>query len=279
MLPINISGIPHLPFKFLFLPAFNTNTLKKISCFLDVRECSNPRPCFPQANHEVAQDCIKNIWNSWFYIKEYETMCVKVKVKQNWPRLDFTRKGAVKQDSQFLLKCSNRLHCLTDPCQCVSKRLYVLSASGKKLFWLFRWLKSSVCLPLFLNNGTRVNSGHIFFPPSSASTRHLHSITMERNEKRREDRLHVWTRCVHPILLVKISWWIPDLLANLRISNATHLTTCLALFSSLALPGSSSLSFSQTYPKSFGSSDHCSWREKKQCIFSFRGTFCTIKTW
>lgn len=106
-----------------------------------------------------------------------------------------------------------------------------------------------------------------YFLSSSASTRHLHSITMERNEKRREDRLHVWTRCVHPILLVKVSRWIPDLLANLRISNATHLTTCLALFSSLALPGSSSLSFSQTYPKSFGSSDHCSRRGKKSDVY------------
>lgn len=77
----------------------------------------------------------------------------------------YKQKRIVKQDRQSLFKCLNRLQCLTDPCQCVSKGLYVLS--GRRKTVLTRELDmSSFTLILFfiLFYGMAVNGVHVFFP-------------------------------------------------------------------------------------------------------------------
>lgn len=67
-------------------------------------KCLNSSPCFLHAKNVVDRDYIKNTLSSCFYIKKYETVCVKVKAKGNGPHVQtlLAKRGCETGSSVFV---------------------------------------------------------------------------------------------------------------------------------------------------------------------------------
>lgn len=147
-------------------------------------------------------------------LKEYERICVKVKVKQNWPHVQTlqAKKDCETGSSVFvqMLKqaavsngpmpvCVQRIICsVWEKKNSFDQRAGHVFLYAYFIFYFILWNGSKWCA-CFLSS-----SKYLMMCQNEASLLGTDSNT-GNNGKKRKDRLHVWTRCVHPILLMNIS--------------------------------------------------------------------------